>query len=231
MFLSPQLYRCCPEIVTASDGWGPTCLRAQAADTRSAASLPHLPHQRDAKASCFLWHLHSRIECISERQNFGWNLQGRQEVIGHLREAETPDNLGQAVWRGFVEGATETKTVEYDHYVKLHFQRSLGLRSLPKIRELEAEYFSLPLPSRPGSLFWPIVFTLMPIPGGLMGLVDPTGKRSPGIFITVSAAFWMFLGIRWIRSRRRRTRQAAQICEMSRTRATAITEEAASLLQ
>jgi hypothetical protein len=49
---------------------------------------------------------------IREMATFGWNLQGRQEVIGHLREAETPDNLATAIFRGALEGATSTKTVE-----------------------------------------------------------------------------------------------------------------------
>src|SRR5215216_5822599 len=96
---------------------------------------------------------------IREMSTFGWSLQGRQEVVGHLREAETPDNLGAAMFRGALEGATSTKTVEYDHYVKLHFARDLSMPNLARIQQLEAEYNSLPLPPPP-SLKWPGCFTV-----------------------------------------------------------------------
>ncbi|HEX4955368.1 MAG TPA: hypothetical protein VF017_18410 [Thermoanaerobaculia bacterium] len=88
-------------------------------------------------------------EKISEMQHFGWSLQGRQEVVGHLREAEAPDTLGAAMFRGALEGATGRNTYEYDHYVKLHFVRDLHLAHGAEIRTLEREYFSLPMPSFP----------------------------------------------------------------------------------
>jgi hypothetical protein len=114
----------------------------------------------------------SENECIKEREAFGWNLQGRQEVIGHIREAETPDALGAAIWRGAIEGATNTKTVEYDHYVKLHFVRPVSLPSLQSLRTLEAQYLTLPVPNFPKLLpggwllllfwypFWPLYYFL-----------------------------------------------------------------------
>jgi len=99
---------------------------------------------------------------IKEMSVFGWNLQNRQEVIGHLREAEIPDSLAAAMFRGAVEGATGTTTVEYDHYVKLHFVRDASLPNLAKIRELEREYFALPVPVFP-SVFPGCFFFAFPI--------------------------------------------------------------------
>ena len=61
---------------------------------------------------------------IAEMKRFGWNLQSRQEVIGHLREAETPDNALAALGRGTKEGATGKRTYKYDQYVRLHFVRA-----------------------------------------------------------------------------------------------------------
>jgi len=95
-------------------------------------------------------------EKIKEMELFGWNLQGRQEIMGHLREAETSDNLFVAMWRGGAEGATGKKYYEYDHYVKLHLVRSLSLSNIEKIKQIESKYFTLPFPQLP-SLTGPII--------------------------------------------------------------------------
>ncbi len=168
-------------------------------------------------------------ECITEREIFGWNLQNRQEVIGHLREAEIPDGLGQAVWRGMVRGATNRRALEYDHYVKLHFARSMGLPNLPRIKQLESEYFNLPLPVAKG-IFWPVFFTLMPIPALIVALSDPTGRRGgPGLLFFPFAIGWIVLGLYWVRARRRNRAAAASTCTASMTRAEAIRQEVARL--
>jgi hypothetical protein len=60
---------------------------------------------------------------IAEMRRFGWNLQSRQEVVGHLREADTPDNA-PAAGRGTMESATSKRTYKYDQYVKLYFVRA-----------------------------------------------------------------------------------------------------------
>lgn len=104
---------------------------------------------------------------IQEMSAFGWNLMGRQEVIGHLREVEAP-TLGAAV----LEGAMSTVRVQHDHYVKLHFARDLSLPNLNRIHALEEEYFALPRPDSPALLpggcflvlfwwpFWPLYYLL-----------------------------------------------------------------------
>jgi hypothetical protein len=170
-------------------------------------------------------------DSIRERETFGWNLHNRQEIIGHLRIAETPDDLGRAIWRGVQEGASGRKTLEYDHYVKLHFTRPLSLPNLARIRELEAEYFRLPYPPNPASQIWPVLFTLMPIPGGLMMLSDPTGKNGPGLAGLIVVVGWMLLGIKWITSRQKKRKTAEATRASSERRADEICKEATSLLE
>jgi zinc-ribbon domain len=170
-------------------------------------------------------------ECIREREIFAWGLQNRQEVIGHLKPAEVPDNLGAAIWRGAKEGATGKKVFEYDHYTKLHFSRPVDLPNLPRIKELEKEHFNLPFPANPGSQFWPIVFTLMPIPGGLMMLADPLGKQgSPGLLGLPVVAGWILLGLYWIRKRRKKRTEAEVTRAASQKRSEEIRQEAMALL-
>jgi len=60
---------------------------------------------------------------IADMKRFGWDLQSRQEVIGHLREAD-PDNAAAAVSQDMKEGVAGKKTYKYCQYVKLHFVRA-----------------------------------------------------------------------------------------------------------
>jgi hypothetical protein len=60
---------------------------------------------------------------IAEMQRFGWKLQSREEVIGHLIDAETPDNAVAVIDRAMKEGAPDKKTYQLYHYVELHFVR------------------------------------------------------------------------------------------------------------
>jgi len=167
---------------------------------------------------------------IRQMSFFGWNLQGRQEVVGHLRQAEIPNNLFVAMGRGAWEEATGRKTYEYDHYVKLHFIRSLELPNLQRVKELQSEFVTLRWP-QPPSLVWPVILTLVPIPGGLMMLADPLGKQgSPGLVGLVLVVIpWILLGVRWIKRRSRRAREARETCSASSKRADEILREAASL--
>lgn len=127
---------------------------------------------------------------IKEMQLFGWNLQSRQEIMGHLKEAETPDNLFVAIGRGMKEGATGKKTYEYDHYVKLHFVRDLNLPNLSEIKKLETEYCNLPYPEIP-SLTWPIGLTAF----FFLGMIIEN-TRTPGygffVIFTALCAFWVY---------------------------------------
>jgi|GEM_PF-1467934 hypothetical protein len=99
---------------------------------------------------------------IKEMENFGWNLQNRQEI-----HEEGDAYGGPSVFSD--EYIIKTKVY---HYVKLHFARSLDLPNLDKIRELEDEYFGLPEPDFPRLLpggfllllfwypFWPLYYFL-----------------------------------------------------------------------
>jgi hypothetical protein len=167
---------------------------------------------------------------IAEMEKFGWNLQNRQEVVGHLREAETPDSLLAAVGRGMLEGATGKKTYEYDHYAKLHFVRPKSLPEVNKIRALEAEYRALPLPGSPGGLLWPVLFTLMPTPAAVACLADPLGKAgTPGLGLLIVAIPWFLLGIYWIKKRTRKRAEASAVRAASYKRAQEIVAEATRL--
>jgi zinc-ribbon domain len=218
----------CGTKLDVGDRFCPEC----GAPVAAAAQAPQSPLPASGRTESIVLSVPPSFEneCIKERELFGWNLQNRQEVIGHLRLAETPDNLGHAIWQGAVEGATGKKTLEYDHYVKLHFARSVALPNLSRIKQLESEYFSLPFPGAKGIL-WPVIFTLMPVPGALVALSDPLGKHGgPGLPVLVGAIVWIILGLRWVRGRRQKRAAAASTCAASRERAEAIKQEVARLL-
>jgi len=155
----------------------------------------------------------SENECIKEMETFGWNLHSRQEVLGHLRVAEAPDRLGQAIWRGAVEGATGKKTYEYDHYVKLHFTRNLNTPRLEEVKALEAEYFGLPYPQGP-SLTWPVILTGFFAIGVLLTLFG-------GIPLQFLLEYLPLAGLCawWTSKRLKRRRAATEACEQSVGRA------------
>lgn len=105
---------------------------------------------------------------VQEMQIFGWNLQGRQEVVGHLQVVQD-ESLTGVLQRGLSEATSGTldslvgnggSSVTYDHYVKLHFVRSLSMPNIKELRDLEASYRGLSLPAKPKILpgGWLIVF-------------------------------------------------------------------------
>lgn len=166
---------------------------------------------------------------IREMSVFGWSLQNRQEVVGHLREAETPGNLGAAVLRGAFEGATSTKTVEYDHYVKLHFARDLSMPNLARIQELEAEYRSLPLP-QPASLKAPGCFTLFGVVGFVVCLATIGQQGTPGPSGVIMYLVWTVLGAFWLKSRLGKRAAAEAVVRDSVQRAESLRAEVTALL-
>jgi hypothetical protein len=169
-------------------------------------------------------------EKIREMAFFGWNLHGRQEIIGPLQERGTSDNLFKEIGVGMMEGATGKKTFVRDHYVKLHFVRSLSLPNLGRIQKLEAEFRGLPLPPSPGGLVGPVLFTLMPLPGTLVGLADPLGTHGPGFFILIVAVPWILLGISWIKKRKQKRAAVEAQHLASRKRASEIFQELPTLI-
>ena len=168
-------------------------------------------------------------EKIQEMGEFGWNLQGRQEVVGHLREAETPDSLGAAMFRGAMEGATSTVTVTYDHYVKLHFVRDLNMPNIARIRELEGEYRSLHVPASP-SLKTAGCFTLFGAVGAVVFIATMNDPHAPGAGGIVMFLIWTGLGILWLRSKLRKRADARVAAQKASARARELITEVSSLL-
>lgn len=94
-------------------------------------------------------------------EQFGWSLQGRQEIH------EEGDAYGRP---SYLSDNTYVIKTKVSHYVKLHFVRSLALTNLPSIKSLEQQYFSIPFPEFPRLLpggfaliifwypFWPLWF-------------------------------------------------------------------------
>lgn len=167
---------------------------------------------------------------IQEMAIFGWSLHGRQEIIGPLREAETPDNLATAMLRGGIEGATNSVYVQRDHYVKLHFTRSLGLPNLRRIKEIESECASLPFPGA-ASLKGPGCFTLFFAMGVFPAVVMMSTKPATGLGMLATYGMFVALGVLWLRSRMAKNRHAAEIRSTSAARAAELVEEARALVQ
>ena len=76
---------------------------------------------------------------IQQMEQFGWSLQGRQEMHEEGDAEGAPSIFGD-------EYVIKTKV---SHYVKLHFVRPLSIPNLDRIKLLEAQYFSLPFPNFP----------------------------------------------------------------------------------
>jgi len=143
----------------------------------------------------------SENEVIRQMGLFGWNLHGRQEIIGPLREAPPPNSLIGAMVRGATEGA-KGKLYVRDHYVKLHFVRPLNLPNLDKLRQIEAEFANLPYPEAPG-LGWPIGLTAMFALGTIIGIPEmPVLSRITYAALTLLCGYWV--------SRRLRKREEAR---------------------
>jgi len=116
------------------------------------------------ESKSFQCHPSDEQEQIDLMQKFHWSLIGSQDV-------KTVDNHLET------RGGELYQVRSSEHYVKLTFSRDLELPNLNEIKKLEAEYFGLPYPEYPRSIFpFP---SFIPIPGFLFWI-----------------AFWFFsLGI------------------------------------
>lgn len=145
---------------------------------------------------------------IQEMQMFGWNLQGRQEIH------EEGDAYGRP---SYVSSSTYVVKTKVHHYVKLHFTRSLSLPNLDKVKQIEAEYFSLPFPG-PASLVGPIVvmgfFGIGVIPA--FGMMSQNVAQGFGMLVVYTA--FVGLGYLWLKSRLKKRREAAATCGKSMER-------------
>ncbi|MFW6129867.1 MAG: hypothetical protein ACOC56_01710 [Atribacterota bacterium] len=118
---------------------------------------------------------------IKEMEQFGWNLQGRQEM----------HEEGEAEGRESLLGGSYIITTKVSHYVKMHFTRDTNLPNISKIKELESEYFNLPFPSLPRirSYIWPLLLIIF----GIIGLNPDT--LVAGIFLIGLGGLWLLLKI------------------------------------
>lgn len=114
-------------------------------------------------------------------EQFGWSLQGRQEIHEEGDAEGAPSILGDKY-------VIKTKV---SHYVKLHFVRSLSLPNLDQIKKIESEYFNLPFPEPPTikSFIWPSLFVF----GGLISLTNSdTGAGIVGFLLLGGLGGWWF---------------------------------------
>ena len=133
---------------------------------------------------------------IKEMENFGWSLQGRQEI----------HEKGEAYGRpSYVSDSTYIIKTTVSHYVKLHFVRSQNLKGLEQIRALESQYFALPFPAVPSvmSFAWPVVLILM----GLVSLTNP--QTAAGLFGLV---LFGGLGAWWFYAKIQKRQRGLSVC-------------------
>ncbi len=160
---------------------------------------------------------------IQEMQLFGWNLQGRQEI----------EQQGEAYGRpSFLSEYTGTYVIKttVKRYVKLHFVRNFNFPNLEKIRQFESEYANLPFPG-PASLKGPgclIVLFSLALIAALIGATE--GIDWLGLIELFIYGGFVVIGVNWVKSRKKKTQQAAEVCIQSNTRATEILAEVKSLL-
>ena len=133
---------------------------------------------------------------IKEMENFGWSLQGRQEI----------HEEGEAYGRpSYLSDSTYVIKTKVSHYVKLHFIRSHGLPGLAQIRQLESQYFELPFPAVPvlKSFIWPVVLILM----GLASVTNPdTGTGVFGLVVFGGLGAW------WLYSKIQKRQRNTAVC-------------------
>ena len=123
-------------------------------------------------------------EKIKEMERFGWSLQGRQEM----------HEEGDAYGRESFSGSSYIITTKVKHYVKLHFVRSVSMKRLPEIKEIETEYNSLPFPTA-GISKGPFILAgvgNLAIVGGLAGNPSAGGFFSPVLLLLLPAGIWFF---------------------------------------
>jgi len=150
---------------------------------------------------------------IQEMQMFGWNLQGRQE-IHEEGNAETHGRPSYVSSNTYVVKTTTT----VKQYVKLHFTRSLNLPNLDQVKQIEAEYLSLPFPG-PGSLVGPIVLMGLIGIGGVYPAFARMGHNvARGLGELVFWGVFIALGYLWLTTRLKKRRQAAATCAKSAAR-------------
>jgi len=170
---------------------------------------------------------------IAEREKFGWNLHGRQEI--HER--------GNAYGEWNAAGTTYIIKQEVSHYTKLHFVRSLRLPNLDKIRAIEQEYDNLPYPSLP-SQGCAVALGVIGLGLGLCGLVSVVlgiagggAREEGGLGLAVMAILCLGiigvsvgLGVLWYRSNEKKRKAAMEIRLKSVHRAAELLAEAQKLL-
>jgi len=107
------------------------------------------------ESKSFQCHPADEQEQIELMQKFHWSLTNSQEI-------KTVDNYQE------VRGGELYQVRSSEHYVKLTFSRDIDLPNLNEIKKLESEYFGLPSPDYPRSMFpFP---SFIPIPGFLFWL-------------------------------------------------------------
>ena len=108
------------------------------------------------ESKSFQCHPNDEQEQIDLMQKFHWSLLSSQtidKVDSHLEQ----------------RGDDIYSVTTSEKYVKLTFSRDLDLPNLNEIKKLEAEYFGLPYPDYPRSIFpFP---SFIPIPGFLFWIV------------------------------------------------------------
>jgi hypothetical protein len=149
---------------------------------------------------------------IEQMEQFGWSLQGRQEIHEEGDAEGGPSIFGDAY-------VIKTKV---SHYVKLHFARPLSTPHLDRIKPIEAEYFSLPFPGGP-SLKWPIGLGAFFLLGVFIGNPqDPVAARVFFAVLTALCGFWVY--------RRVQTRELARsACAASLAKQKELVEQLRSL--
>lgn len=152
-------------------------------------------------------------EKIKEMGAFGWNLQGRQEIH------EEGDAYGRP---SYIDSSTYVVKTKVKHYVKLHFVRSLSLANIETIKQVEADYNSLPFPAPP-SLVWPIGLTAFCALGVIIG--NPQDPVTARIFFAVLTALCGY----WVSRRLSKRKAAVATCQDSAMKSRQLLEHATAL--
>lgn len=149
---------------------------------------------------------------IKEMENFGWNLVGRQEIHEEGEAYGSPSAFSNSY-------IVKTKV---SSYVKLHFNRSLEMPNIDKIKNIESEYFSLPFPPVSGikGFLWPGIFIII----GLWGTFSGDKDVVPGALI------FLVIGLFWGYIKFSKRKKNLKICMESLKRQNELVNEAKALL-
>lgn len=149
---------------------------------------------------------------IQEMEQFGWILQGRQEIHQEGDAEGAPSIMGDSY-------VIRTKV---SHYVKLHLVRPLSAQNLDRIRAIENEYFGLPFPGGP-SLSWPLGLTVFCLLGVFIGSPeDPIAARLFFVMLTALCGYWVYK--RW-----NKREHARLTCEASQARRKELVDQLSTL--